>query len=103
MKMIFTSEDSVYLHHLKNMLEAKQIDCIIKNDRLGSIAGEVPVGVCWPELWVRDAIHETWARELIAESQKYAEENKNWICEDCGEEHSSRFTDCWNCQSIKAF
>lgn len=103
MKLVFTSEDIVYLHHLKNILEAKEIDCVIKNDRLGSIAGEIPLGVCWPELFVLDAMHEAWAKELIAESKKHSDEKENWVCEDCGEVHSSRFTDCWNCQNVKAF
>ena len=103
MKMVFTSEDTVYLHHLKNILQAKEIDCVIKNDRLGSLAGEIPMGLCWPELWVVDAMHEAWAKELIAESKSQSDEAHNWLCEGCGEEHSSRFTDCWNCQSVKAF
>ena len=103
MKMVFTSEDIVYLHHLKNILEAKDIECMIKNDRLASISGEIPMGVCWPELWVINSIHENWAKELIAESKNKSDDRENWICENCGEEHSSRFTDCWNCQNIKAF
>lgn len=103
MKMVFTSEDIVYLHHLKNVLQGKDIECFIKNDRLASISGEIPMGVCWPELWVVDAMFEKWAKELIAESKKQADTADDWICKDCGETHSSRFTDCWNCQSIKAF
>ena len=42
---------------------------MIKNDRLASVAGEIPMGMCWPELWVVDAMHEKWAKELIAESK----------------------------------
>jgi len=103
MKMVFTSEDIVYLHHLKNILQTKEIDCVIKNDRLVSLSGEIPMGVCWPELWVVDGMQEKWAKELIAESKQQSDENNNWVCESCGEEHSSRFTDCWNCQNIKGF
>ncbi len=103
MKMVFTSEDIIYLHHLKNILEAKDIECVIKNDRLASISGEIPMGVCWPELWVVDAMHEMWAKQLITESKNKCAEEDNWTCENCGEEHSARFSDCWNCQNIKAF
>ena len=103
MKLVFTSEDTVYLHHLKNILEAKEIECVIKNDRLGSLAGEIPMLTCWPELWVLNAMDEVWAKELIAESKKQSDETEQWVCEDCGEKHSARFTDCWNCQNIKAF
>jgi len=103
MKMVFTSEDIVYLHHLKNILMAKDIECIIKNDRLTTLSGEIPMGVCWPELWVVDAMYEAWAKELIADSKKHNEDDSHWVCESCGEEHTSRFTACWNCQNIKAF
>ena len=103
MKMVFTSEDIVYLHHLKNILEAKEIECLIKNDRLASISGEIPMGACWPELWVLNAMYEKWAKELISESKKITDDDENWTCKNCGETHSSRFTDCWNCQDIKAF
>ena len=103
MKMVFTSEDIVYLHHLKNILEAKDIECVLKNDRLASISGEIPMGVCWPELWVVNVMHEAWAKELISDSKNNDNVGENWVCKNCDEEHSSRFTDCWNCQSIKAF
>ena len=103
MKMVFTSEDIVYLHHLKNILEAKEISCVIKNDRLASISGEIPMGVCWPELWVIENIDEQWAKELIENSKNQTDDESNWICKNCGEEHSPRFTDCWNCQNTKAF
>ena len=103
MKMVFTSEDIVYLHHLKNILEGKEIECVIKNDRLATISGEIPMGVCWPELWVVDVMYEAWAKELIANSKNTDDAEKGWVCEACGEKHTSRFTDCWNCQNIKAF
>ena len=89
MKMIFTSEDIVYLHHLKNILQAKEIDCVIKNDRLISISGEIPMGNCWPELWVVDVMYERWAKELIEQSRVQSDEEDTWVCKHCGEEHSS--------------
>lgn len=103
LKLVHTSEDVVYLHHLKNILDSEGIDCLIKNDRLSSLAGEVPLTVCWPELWVKDSLKEAWAKELIQQAQQPANPEDNWVCENCGEQHSSQFTDCWNCQNIKAF
>jgi len=103
MKLVHTTEDQVYLYHLKNILEAQGIDCIIKNDRLASIAGEIPMVNIWPELWVKDAMKEKWAIEIIAEFEKTIVDGKTWTCKNCGEEHEAQFKDCWNCQSIKAF
>ncbi|WP_299876584.1 DUF2007 domain-containing protein [uncultured Cocleimonas sp.] len=103
MKLVHTSADVVYLHHLKNILEAEGIDCMMKNDRLSSLAGELPLLVCWPELWVKDSLKEAWAKEIIEQALQPTNAEENWVCKNCGEQHSSRFTDCWNCQSIKAF
>ena len=103
MKLIHTSEDRIYLYHLKNILEAQGIDCEIKNERLSSIAGEIPMLTVWPELWVKDVMKEKWAKEIITDFEKSVEEGENWICENCGEEHAPQFKDCWNCQAIKAF
>jgi hypothetical protein len=103
LKLVHTTEDQVYLHHLKNILEAQGIACVIKNERLASIAGEIPMVNVWPELWVRDVMKEKWAKEIINDFEKSVVEGENWICENCGEEHQAQFKDCWNCQSIKAF
>lgn len=103
MKLIHTSQDSIYLYHLKNVLEAKDISCLIKNDRLSSVAGEIPMGEVWPELWVVDNINEAWAKELIKEYEFSPVQGENWTCENCDEEHAPQFKDCWNCQPIKGF
>ena len=103
MKLVHTSEDSIYLHHLKNILEAQDIPCLIKNDRLSSVAGEIPLGEVWPELWVVDDLREKWAKEIITEYQRSQNQGSPWVCENCGEEHAPQFKDCWNCQSIKGF
>jgi len=103
LKQVFTSEDRIYLYHLKNILKAQGIECVVKNDRLSSLAGEIPVTTVWPELWVTDSMQTILAEEIIAEARKPSIEEGKWVCKHCGEEHSVRFTDCWNCQSGKAF
>ena len=103
MKLVYTTENQIYLYHLKNVLEAQGVDCVIKNDRLSSLAGEIPLTLCWPELWVLDSLKAKWAEEIIEESRSTEDKGSSWICENCGEEHSTQFTDCWNCHSIKAF
>jgi hypothetical protein len=103
LKLVHTSEDRIYLYHLKNILEAQDIECVIKNDRLSSLAGEIPMLTVWPELWVKDNIKEKWAKEIIVDFEKAVDGGEIWTCENCGEEHGVQFKDCWNCQSIKAF
>jgi hypothetical protein len=99
MKQVYTSQDRLYIYHLKNLLEIQGIKCLVKNDGLSSIVGEIPVLTAWPELWVTDPDLENWAKEIIRRSKKDAVQGKTWVCEQCGEEHSAQFTDCWQCQS----
>lgn len=104
MKLVYTSEDLIFLYHLKNILEARDIDCVIKNERLASLAGEIPLTQCWPELWVKDDLNASYAAELIKTAKQISKNtSETWVCDNCGEEHTIQFTDCWNCQNIKAF
>ena len=103
MKQVYTAENRLIVYHFKNLLEMENIKCIVKNDHLFSVVGEVPMMVAWPELWVVDSDMEKWARQIIKKSQNDIDAGEKWTCESCGEEHLSSFTDCWNCQSIKAF
>lgn len=91
------------VYHLKNLLEQEGIACMVKNDTLSAVVGEIPMLVAWPELWVIDSDMQLWAIELIKKSQKEAEQGEEWTCEHCGESHAAQFSDCWNCQNIKAF
>ena len=109
MKQVYTSEDRIYIYHLKNILETEGIQCTVKNDNLSSLAGEIPLTAIWPELWVLDPDMEKWAKVLINQSRKEADQSESWKCENCGEEHSAQFSECWNChnlpngKSVKAF
>ncbi len=103
MKQVYTSVDRIFLFHLKNLLEAQGIECVIKNDNLSSLAGEIPMTIIWPELWVIDPLMEAKAIEIIQQSKDAPPSPSTWVCENCGEEHTSQFTECWNCQNIKAF
>ena len=103
MEQVYTSESQITIHHLKNLLEVEGIDCLIKNDQLLSIAGEIPMGEAWPELWVSDKLQVSWAQEIISDYENSVSDGESWVCKNCGEEHASQFKDCWNCQAIKAF
>ena len=103
MKQVFTSQDTLHLYHLKNLLEAEGIECIVKNEKLSSLAGEIPMTSTWPELWVIDTINAIKATEIIKESKQPLIDHEQWICKNCGEEHSAQFIECWNCQNRKAF
>ena len=105
MELIHTAEDLISIHHIKNLLETAGLESIIKNDRLTSVAGEIPMQNCWPELWLVDESKLELAQKIIAEVKAPESKGETWVCENCGEKHSAQFSDCWNCngESSKAF
>ena len=102
MVRVYTSDDRILIYHLKNMLEAESIMCMVKNDHAMSLAGEVPAIECWPELWVLD-------EDMQAKAEKFVLANivsgKNlepiWVCTQCGEKHEPQFSECWSCGAEK--
>lgn len=104
MELIHTTEDIVYLYHLKNLLETAGIESLIKNDRLLTVSGEIPMTNCWPELWIIDDTKLALSKKIFHELQAAgidSDENEIWVCDKCGETHSKQFSDCWNCHSIE--
>ena len=104
MELIHTTEDTVYLYHLKNILETAGVESLIKNDRLLTISGEIPMTNCWPELWIVDDTKLSLSMKIFHEVQTNGieiDEHEVWVCDRCGETHSKQFSDCWNCHSIE--
>ncbi len=98
MTLIYSSDNLILIHHLRNCLEAEHIACVVKNEGLHSVVGEVPAQECWPELWVEnDALAEE-ARERVAELLQAPEEPQPpWRCPHCGEQVEGQFAVCWQC------
>jgi len=103
MKQVFTAENRLNVYHIKNLLETKGIESIVKNDGLTSVIGDIPTVTAWPEVWITDPGMEAYAKEIIEHSKNSEVAGDEWVCDNCGEKHSAQFLDCWNCQSSKAF
>jgi hypothetical protein len=84
--------------HLRNVLEAEGIACVIRNDRLAGALGEIPFVECWPELWVVENLYAIKARAVI-EAVRAATpvQSADWTCERCGECLDAQFDACWRC------
>ncbi|MGI9301803.1 MAG: DUF2007 domain-containing protein, partial [Gammaproteobacteria bacterium] len=54
MKKVYSSHSLPMVGHLKSVLEAHNVRCLVKNEHLCGGAGELPPTECWPELWVAD-------------------------------------------------
>jgi hypothetical protein len=100
MKRVYTADSAAMAWHIKNVLEHNNIDAIVKNEGLLSIAGEVPITECQPQVWVLNNLYVKLAEQLIQEivSGKVVE-GPDWICRNCKETNTASFAICWNCQS----
>ncbi len=103
MKRIYSSPVSLRVGHLRNILEAEGIRCLVKNEFLAGGAGELPPTECWPELWVERAIDYQRAERLVRESLATAAgDERTWTCPECGEMLEPQFSVCWNCGSVRS-
>jgi len=102
MRKVHTAESVIEIAHLRNLLEAAGIACVVLNDRLGSVVGEIPFVECWPQLWVRRPGDALRARGLIDEALRPATADAPWQCPVCGERIDPQFAQCWQCAAVPA-
>ena len=102
MKRVYIADNAASAWNIKNLLQQCNIDSEVKNDQLYSVAGEVPVTECMPEVWVDTAVYER-ARELVLESESREDiVEPDWICKKCRETNTGQFAICWSCQTPMA-
>ncbi|MFQ5902314.1 MAG: DUF2007 domain-containing protein [Candidatus Binatia bacterium] len=98
MNKIYSAQDILMLGHLKNVLEARGIECVVKNMYLTGAVGEIPPIECWPELWVVDDARYAEAQAVVEKAlSPLGSIKKPWKCAKCGEEIEGQFTECWSC------
>lgn len=99
MKKIFSSQNSMIIHHMKNLLEVEGIRAIVRNENLSVALGSLPATECWVELWILDESREHEARDIIRKESDAEEQAIKWPwrCPYCGERIDGQFTDCWQC------
>jgi hypothetical protein len=86
---------------MKNVLAQYEITAEIRNDRLFSLAGSIPIGESLVELWV-EALDFRRATDLVkATLDPVSLEKINiWVCDNCSEEVEEHFAACWSCGAI---
>lgn len=94
---VFSHDNAMVVHNVKNILENNGIACELKNQFGGSAAGEVPPIEVWPEIWIKEAYLEQ-AVSLIEEVMHGASDKTHWACPHCGEENPPAFEICWSCE-----
>ena len=98
---VYRADTIAAVAHMKNVLAQYEITAEIRNDRLFSLAGSIPIGESLVELWV-EALDFRRATDLVkATLDPVSLEKINiWVCDNCGEEVEEHFAACWSCGAI---
>jgi len=100
MKQVYTADSVPMAWHMANVLEYHGIQALVKNDKLYSVAGEIPFIECLLEVWVQNDQDYIRAGQIIKELESTAKtEEPDWHCRACAEENAGNFDLCWNCQA----
>jgi len=98
MKRVYIADSVPMAWHIKNLLESYGVSCLVKNDRLYSVAGEIPVTECLPEVWVMSSLYVKYAEGIIKQVESdCVQDHEDWICRVCEEANFSNFGACWSC------
>ncbi len=99
MKRVYSTDNIAKAWNIRNVLEQHDIAAVVKNQQLYSVAGEIPVTECLPEVWVKP-LYFARAEQIILEIENSSQlEDSEWHCRDCGESNAANFALCWNCES----
>jgi hypothetical protein len=102
MKKLSDAGDLFSLTELKSFLEQEGIPCLLKNELMIGLSGEVPINESSPQLWVANDEDEARARELLKDWRAAEEQPAStWGCPQCNELVEGQFTSCWNCGAAK--
>lgn len=98
MKLLYASLNLAEIGILRGMLESHGIKCIVRNEMLSTLAGEVPFTECGPQLWVRSDDDFPRARDILQDFHREPDASASpWQCPNCGEQVDGQFAACWNC------
>jgi len=99
MKRVYTADSIPMAWHIRNVLEQHDIASTVRNDKLYSAAGELPVTECLPQVWLSHNQDVERAEQIIRDLNFNEEQLADWNCTVCSEANAGNFTICWNCQS----
>ena len=98
MRKVYSAADVMLVGRLKSALEAKGVECVLKNANLhGGVSAKADQPTK-PELWILDDTKLMLANRLLdtilVTELSHCEP---WKCVTCGQELENQFSDCWNC------
>ena len=101
----YTSPDIIKVHRAKELLDDAKIECIIQNQTISFLAGEVPFAATWPQVDIVDEKRLEEAKKVLEEMNVETKvlPEEDWNCSNCGEGHSGQFDACWKCGAERPF
>ncbi len=98
MKHIYTHDNIVVLHSIKNILSMNDIESTVKNEHTVPVGAQHGINNIFHELWILNDQDYDKAAALIESEFENPEPGKSWICSYCSEENEGNFEVCWKCQ-----
>lgn len=96
MRRVFCADNMLLVGHVRALLEADGIQCVLRNEALSGAMGELPLNECWPEVWIVNDMDAARAGKIVAQLNSEPVQGEPWACE-CGEVLEAQFTTCWKC------
>lgn len=93
---VYSSSNLAVVKMAHDILLQAGINCVIRNDRVSSAAGEVPWTEVWPEVWVYEPADADAARAALVALTEQPPDGPDWTC-SCGESSPPQFSHCWSC------
>ena len=102
---VYSTDNLIQAGYIQGLLEARGIECVMRNTTLSSGMGELPLNECWPEVWILDDRDRELAERIIhealdADNEQGDSNRTTWLC-DCGEWMESQFDSCWKCGKLR--
>lgn len=101
MKKLYAGKEPFIIQRIKETLESRGFNLLIKNESLAGGCGELPCFDIWPEVWILDNEDYVRAMELVNELLGEQPDQPDWYCPSCGELNGGAFEVCWGCEKEK--
>lgn len=101
MRFIFSYENSIIVHNVRNLLANAGIKTQLKNEFSSSAAGDLAPHDTWCELYLCDADDYDKAKKLIESFQSQVVSDECWQCDSCEAKNPENFELCWSCQQYR--
>lgn len=98
MKHVYTHENILVLHSVKNILALNGIESVVKNEHTIPAGARHGINNLFHELWILNDHDFDRAVALIESEIDNPVAKSSWHCSYCHEDNDGSFDVCWQCQ-----